>query len=184
MSNHDFLENSKFKNKEQLIEELIELYAKQITNFSFTYVKDWGMAEDITQDVFIKVYDNLDTFRHEGSLKTWIYQIAANRSKDILRNSYFKTTIVSDLLESLMPKKGNTSPEDTVIQIAEDKTLAKNVLALPVKYREVIILYYYHEMSSTEISQFLQVNVGTVKSRLQRGRQRLKVTLTKESEYE
>ncbi|GAE26470.1 RNA polymerase sigma-70 factor [Halalkalibacter wakoensis JCM 9140] len=184
MTDHVWPEEWTTEEREKFLEQLIDIYAKPITNFAYTYVKDWGTAEDIAQDVFIKVNEHLDTFRQEASLQTWIYQIAANRSKDILRKKYFKTTFVTDLVEKMILKRDEHTPEKHVMQITEGEELAQMVLDLPVKFREVIILYYYHDLSTTAISQFLNINAATVKSRLQRGRHRLKDILLEEKIHE
>ncbi|MCL7746799.1 sigma-70 family RNA polymerase sigma factor [Halalkalibacter alkaliphilus] len=163
------------KEKEDLLEVIIHTYGKQVTNFAYTYVKDWGIAEDVAQDVFIKVFQHLHQFRKDSSLKTWIYQITANHCKDLLRKKYFQSTFLTDLVGQIINGKAVIeSSEHTFLQVNQEKEMAKQVLHLPVKYREIMILYYYEELSTEEIGTFLQISVSTVKTRLQRGRERLK----------
>ncbi|MDT8858870.1 sigma-70 family RNA polymerase sigma factor [Alkalihalobacillus sp. MEB130] len=163
------------REKEEILEFIVDTYGKPVTNFAFTYVKDWGLAEDIAQDVFLKVFDHLHQFRRDASLKTWIYQITANQCKDLMRKKYFKTTLLTDWVGNILNnQRQETSAESKVLQVSQEREIAQEVLRLPIKYREIIILYYYEELSTVKISQFLQMSVATVKTRLQRGRQQLK----------
>ncbi|WLD95477.1 sigma-70 family RNA polymerase sigma factor [Alkalihalobacillus sp. AL-G] len=153
-----------------VIEEAIREYGKQLTNFAFSYVKDWTTAEDIVQDSFIKAFRKYDSFKGESSLKTWLYRIAANQCKDYLRSSYFKRVVLSNIL----PTK-NQPENPTTDEVDED--LANFVIKLPVKYREVIILHYYEELPIKQISELLQLKESTVKTRMRRARLLLKSKL-------
>jgi len=161
-----------YLDKEKTIEELIDSYGKKLTNFVYTYVKDWGIAEDITQEVFITVFKKLDSFNNHSSLKTWVYTIAANKSKDYLRKGYFKKNILSNMIRFIMSEE--KTPEKVLLEKVHHLELAESFMKLPVNYREVIFLYYYEELSTTEISELLETKISTVKSRLIRARKILK----------
>ncbi len=150
-----------------LLYEAVATIGKQMTNFAFTYVKDWGLAEDLVQEAFIKAYKNFHTFNGESALKTWLYSILANQCKDYLRSSYFKNVFLSNIFP--IRKSG-----DEYDKIGTNEELSQNVLKLPVKYREVIILHYYEELKISEISSLLDLKESTVKTRLQRARAKLK----------
>jgi RNA polymerase sigma-70 factor, ECF subfamily len=158
------------------IEEIMDTYGTNIYHLVYCYVHDKAIAEDLTQEVFFTAHVKQLSFRQEASLKSWITRIAINKCKDYLRSSYIKRTIVSNLFQPFM-KNTAQSPEEVILQQDEAETLSELVLNLPIKYREVILLYYYQDFSILEISSVLKVKEATVKSRLRRGRDRLKLKI-------
>ncbi|WP_427902218.1 sigma-70 family RNA polymerase sigma factor [Ornithinibacillus xuwenensis] len=146
-------------------------FGKDVIRLAFTYTKQRQLSEDIAQEVFIRCYQHIDVFRHESSYKTWIFRITINLCKDYFRSWTYKHITISDLFSKSMFT--NESPESEVITVEKNRTIADFVLALPVKYREVIILYYYEEMSYIEISETLSISLQTVKARLYRARLKL-----------
>ncbi|MDK7669169.1 sigma-70 family RNA polymerase sigma factor [Cytobacillus oceanisediminis] len=169
---NNLIPEKEFSN-EELITSLIESYWVSVKKLAFTYVKDWVLAEDITQEVFIKCYKNLDQFRRESSYKTWLYRVTVNRCKDELKSKWFKTLWI---FEEVKDKVGKNiaSAEISYFKNYEETVISELVLALPVKYREVIILYYYEELSLEEIQILLGLNINTIKTRLRRGKMLLK----------
>jgi RNA polymerase sigma factor (sigma-70 family) len=165
-------------NKDAWLESAMDNYGDAITKLAYHYVRDWGRAEDIAQDVFISAYQNIDYFKGKSSEKTWIYRIAVNRCKDILKSSGFRRTILSrfDFLQT----KSTETPELTVVQRDTSHVLIKCLFELPAKYREVILLFYYDELSLLEVSEILGIKIDTVKTRLRRARGRLKIALGEE----
>jgi RNA polymerase sigma-70 factor, ECF subfamily len=157
----------------EYFEGLILTNEKAIVQFAYTYVKDWSVAEDISQEVFIKVYKNISSFNQRSTLKTWLFSITANECKDYLRKTKRRMKWWNHILQS-NTKQDVDTPETIVLQNEEKVSIGKALLGLPVKYREVLILYYYEDLSSEEISQLLGVNSSTVRSRLDRGRKHLK----------
>ncbi|HEU5139218.1 MAG TPA: sigma-70 family RNA polymerase sigma factor [Bacillales bacterium] len=162
--------------REQLIEQIVEQYGKAMMNFAYTYLKDWSAAEDVVQDALIKIYDRLETFEERSAVKTWLYSITANQCKDYLRKSYVRKVLPTGLREHRMRSREGL-PEEQLAQKDSTEQLAGQIFSLPVKYREMIVLYYYEDLSTNEISDLLNVNVSTVKSRLQRAREKLKSVL-------
>ncbi|AND41426.1 sigma-70 family RNA polymerase sigma factor [Cytobacillus oceanisediminis] len=167
----DFMEGN-YSNKEETIEWLMNEYGKSVVRLAFTFVKKEQIAEDIAQDVFIKCYQNLDTFRNESSYKTWIYRITVNLCKDRLKSWNFRNIVLTDFFSK--SKITNTTPESELLNLERKTDLSLKVLSLPIKYREVIILYYYEELSYNQIADLLDISVQTIKSRLHRGRLNLK----------
>ncbi|WP_113930600.1 sigma-70 family RNA polymerase sigma factor [Bacillus sp. P14.5] len=154
-------------------EEIIQKNEKAVVQFAYTYVKDWSVAEDISQEVFIKVYKNFLSFDHRSKLKTWLFSITANECKDYLRKIQRRTKWWNHLVQG-NPKQDGDTPETILLQNEEKNSIGEALLTLPVKYREVLVLYYYEDLSTEEISKLLVVNSSTVRSRLDRGRKYLK----------
>jgi RNA polymerase sigma-70 factor, ECF subfamily len=151
---------------------LMKQYGEEIKRLIYTFVKNWPQAEDLTQDVFVTLYTKLDTFRGDAAIRSWIYSIAINKSKDYLKSwSYRKMQITGKLkVESFSEKD---AVENYVISNTEDRALYQAVLQLPLKYREVILLHYYKGFSVRETSDFLSLKEATVKTRLSRARKLL-----------
>lgn len=168
-------EHERFISRDQLLESLIEDYGTELKRVAYLYVKDQALAEDIIQEVFISCYHHLDSFRQESSYRTWLMRITVNKSKDALkrwsfRNFISKAEIEPDVLEQ-------NTPESATVSGMEKKELIQEVLKLPIKLREVIILFYYKDLSVEEISTILQLNENTIKTRLFRAREKLKIKL-------
>lgn len=162
--------------KEAWLETIMEEYGENLTRLSYSYLRDWGMAEEVVQDVFVKIYKQYDTYEEMGAFKSWIYRITINRCKDVLRSSLLKRIVVQSQFFQFLESKEKT-PEALLMTKGEDAELVKGVLALPVKYREVILLFYFEEMSNREIGDLIGVNENTVKTRLSRGREKLRLVL-------
>ncbi|WP_442599938.1 sigma-70 family RNA polymerase sigma factor [Neobacillus sp. D3-1R] len=160
--------------KELILEELILEYEKSIVNLAYTYVHNWNTAEDISQEVFIKVFKKLDSFNHQSNIKTWIYRITINHCKDYLKSKFFRSTFLTDIIHPFIPKSEGNSLEIEHFKKIENSELAYDVLQLNMKYREAIILFYYEDLSISEISSLLNINPSTVRTRLERGRKKLR----------
>jgi RNA polymerase sigma-70 factor, ECF subfamily len=154
----------------------MNLYGEVILHIIYCYVQDKALAEDLTQEVFLTVFLKLASFNQDSSLKTWITRIAINKCKDHLRTSYFKKTWVSSVVHGFL-KDSKPSAEEECVEKSMGKGLLQAVTSLPVKYRESIVLYYYQEFSIKEISGLLGLNEATIKSRLKRGREKLKMMI-------
>jgi RNA polymerase sigma-70 factor, ECF subfamily len=164
-------------NKEQLLMQLMNSHGEKLIRLAYTYVKDWGKAEDIVQDVFITCFTKLETYRGDASLQTWLYRITVNRCKDYLKSWSFKNIKFSDVILGFTKSKSEL-PEFHLVTKDEHHELSEKVLSLSLKYREVIILHYYEELSIKQISELLNVKISTVKVRLSRGRLLLKSMYT------
>ncbi|MGG3915958.1 sigma-70 family RNA polymerase sigma factor [Rossellomorea vietnamensis] len=170
------LEDTK-SNSDHLIETLIDQYETQITKLAYMYVQDWSTAQDICQEVFIKAYHSLGSFNQNSSYKTWIYRIAVNQCKDYKKSAYFRRNTVVDKFHRMFNKEIAATPEQVLLQTEENNSVSAQIFALPMKYREIILLYYYEELTTDEIGELLNIKASTVRTRLDRGRQKLKVML-------
>ena len=109
-------------------------------------------------------------------MKTWIYSIAINQCKDYFRSWHYRKVQLLKPFESHQIKIELT-PEDYFIQKVESHRIAEAILSLNLKYREIILLYYYREFSLEEIATLLELNPSTVRTRMQRAKDRLKKIL-------
>lgn len=151
------------------IEEILDAYGDDVLRLCLLYLGERTLAEDAFQITMTKVWQQKESFRGESSMKTWILRIAANTCRDMLRRNWFR-----------MMKR--SEPEDALFSLAApDETPARElralVLALPGKYREVIVLRYYQDMKLREIAALLGMPVASVASRLRRARKMLKIEL-------
>lgn len=153
------------------IERLMNVYGNDVLRTAYLYLKDMQRAEDAFQEVFIKIYKKYDSFKGKSSEKTWIISITINVCKDILRSSWLKRVFVTD---NILPEKHEEDTDKAAIQLVENKILFKEVMSLQPVLKDVVILYYYQEFDSKEISKILGIAEGTVRSRLHRAREILK----------
>ena len=154
------------------IEEMIARYGDDILRLCLLYLGDRQLAEDAFQETFVKAWKGRDAFRGESSEKTWLSRIAVNTCRDMLRSGWFRLMKRSEPVESLFDLP---APEGT-----DAAQVREAVLALPGKYREVIVLYYDRDMKLGEIAETLHLPVNTVSTRLRRARALLKKTLGEE----
>ncbi|WP_145523522.1 sigma-70 family RNA polymerase sigma factor [Virgibacillus sp. SK37] len=146
--------------KEQIIDQLMDEYSDDILHLVYTYVKNQATAEDLTQEIFIKCYEKLHQFNEQATIKTWLYRIASNHCKDYLRSWYYRKIMLSNKILDYIPSKSK-QVEEEVITNSEENRLTNAVMNLPLKYREVVFLHYYEEMSLREISKITTVNINT-----------------------
>ncbi|REJ10962.1 sigma-70 family RNA polymerase sigma factor [Halobacillus trueperi] len=166
-------EHMKRRTDKEMLAGLMESYGDMVVRIAFTYVKEKQLAEDLAQEVFIRCYQHLHTFEHRSSYKTWVYRITVNHCKDHVRSWSFRNLIPFEPMKMEKGEEANSIIEQ-VLKEEENEVLFQKVLKLTVKLREVIIFYYYEELSVEEIAELLGVNVNTVKTRLHRARNSLK----------
>lgn len=138
--------------------QLVLLYYGKIYNYIFYRVCDQSLAEDLTQDVFVKLTKNIHSYVPTASFSSYLYRIAHNTVVDHLRTA----KQIEEILE--------TQAAPDVLTAVEAKLDVQNMLAaLPEHQRECIILYYLQELNYREIAQILDIPIPTAKSRVQRG---------------
>ncbi|HEY4552969.1 MAG TPA: sigma-70 family RNA polymerase sigma factor [Bacillaceae bacterium] len=168
--------NPQMRDHDERIESIMNDYGEEIKRLVYTYVKSHSAAEDITQEVFLTVYLKLDTFTGKSSLKTWVYSIAINKSKDYLRSWHVKKVTYKESILELLKSSKQGPDHETMAKMSREE-IAHKVLELPIKYREVILLFYYKSLSIQEVSAVLGISENTVKIRLHRGREKLRKPL-------
>lgn len=169
-------------------EEIIGLYEKKVFSTIYYMVKNDNEVEDIAQEVFIKIYKNLSNFKEESSLYTWIYRITVNVCIDELK----KRKKVVYLDEKIDTKDGEVElqlPDDSKspTDIAEDNDLKdrleKCIRKLPESQRMMIILRDIKGFTYMEIAEIMKMNLGTVKSKINRARASLKELLEEDGTF-
>lgn len=159
---------------ERAFREAMEAYSDYLLRIAYLYVQDWQIAEDIVQDTFLSYYVKFEQFEERASLKTYLVRIVINKCKDYLKSwKYRKLTLTNQFFSA----KKDTG---TAIQNEERLDIADAVLSLPIHLREVIIHFYYEELSVLEVAALLSVSDNTVKTRLRRARQLLKEQLSQD----
>lgn len=164
------------EDKEVIIDEMMNRYGQEVLRLVFSYVNNRAIAEDLTQDIFVKCYKGLHTYSGKSKLRTWLWRIAINHCKDFLKSWYTKNVVITED-EPLNNTTKKDMVEQTVIQRQEDDQLISAIMMLPIKYREVIYLYYYEELPIKEIAVLTEVGDSTVKTRLRRAKELLKERL-------
>jgi len=163
--------------EKEVFRYLLERYQEKVRNVIFSIFNDPDLVDDIAQEVFIKVYQALPNFRFESSFYTWVYRIAVNKCRDELRKKKVKRFFTFQSFESTTNIKIEnlatvTFDDENIRSVIED-----SLKKIPEKFRMPIILKDIDGMSYDEIAEVLDCEVGTVKSRLSRGRTMLKELL-------
>lgn len=165
----------KSKNNEASFSSIVEQWWNKIFSFILFKIKNYDDAKELTQEVFLKIYINLENFNPSFKFSTWAFKIAQNISIDYLRKKHFFSLELSE--ESAISSK---TPLHNLIKVEEDKKIWEAVEKLPEDYREVIILRHLHELPYEEISKILNLKLGTVKNRIFKARQMLADLLEEE----
>jgi len=162
---------------EETLTRLVAQYEVTLLRTCYMYLRDRGLAEDATQETFLKAYKALDSFRGESSEKTWLMRIAMNTCRDMKRNVWFRFVDQKVELDQLpLPAP---APE-----FGEADALTQAILQLPTRHKEVILLYYYQDMTLREIASVLGIPVSTAGKRIKAACSKLKKLLGKEDFYE
>ena len=159
--------------------ELVNRYRDKIISFLYRYMHDMDAAEDLAQEAFFKVYLKKDSYKETFKFSTWLFTIASNLAKTELRKlKRRKTSSISDInedgiSENIFIDEGNIEKSSN----NESKLLQKALSELEHDYKIIIILREIQELSYDIISKILQLPLGTVKSRLNRGKLKLREIL-------
>ena len=153
---------------------IVDMYQRPMYNLALRMLGDAHAAEDATQDAFVSAFRNIKRFK-DGNLKSWLFTIAANRCRDILRA---RTAHPADSLDSeettLDPPSRTESPEDYAVRREMGRSIQQALAALPHDQRLAVVLIDVQGLAYEEAAEIMGINVGTVKSRLSRGRGRVR----------
>jgi RNA polymerase sigma-70 factor (ECF subfamily) len=156
-------------------DELMQQHQKQVYHVAYSYTKNEDHALDITQNVFLKVYENLHKFRGQSQFKTWMLRIAYNESNNwIKKNKHNMTLDNPDIVASADDQESNYLAQENRVH------MLRCLYNLNTRYRLAVILRYFENYSVREIAAVLKCNEGVVKNMLFRSMQKLKNALQKE----
>lgn len=167
---------SKGHDKNKILRDLMVAHGEDVWNFAYSLTRQRSLADDIRQDVFIKAYEKLESFRGESSVKTWLLSITRNVVIDYQRKVFFRKVKLVGFIQDI----GNSSSaEKDFLQNENLKEVWKVVLNLPVKLREVLVLYAHYQLSIAEIANLLKISDSAVKVRLHRARKKVNIVFQK-----
>lgn len=155
--------------------DLVNIYKKPVYNLAYRMVQDLTEAEDLSQETFLRVYRHLERYDTRQKFSTWIFTIATRLCLDHLRKNKKELDQLSYDLSDQSPL-----PEEQVIRKQSRQEVDDAVSCLPEKYRMVIILKHFNELSYEEVASVLEIPVNTVKTHLFRAREMLRKLLTTE----
>lgn len=156
--------------------KLVARYQRELFHFLVRFIGDWALAEDVFQETFLQVYQSAEQFDTSRRFRPWLFTIAANKARDMLRSqarrpsSQLQANINAndsesgefiDLLEAAVP-----SPGEPMEQAELQKRVQDTVKTMPDNLREILLLSYFHQFPYKQISEMLDIPLGTVKSRL------------------
>ena len=156
---------------------LVERHQEQIRNLLYSIFHEPATIDDLAQEVFIKAFEGLGRFRFESSFYTWLYRIAVNRSRDELRKRKVRRFLSFQTLDESEDQELRERTSVEPITTETQELVEKGLKALPEKFRLPVILKDLDGLSYEEIAEVLQCELGTVKSRLSRGRSMLRTIL-------
>ena len=167
---------------ERAYEKLIERFQAPVYNLAWRLLNDPADASDVVQEVFLKVFRNVGHFRGDSSLRTWVYRIAVNESHNrrrwLFRHRRGETGLDetfddSDTREKPLMDAGET-PYDFTMNREAQILLEEGLAAINPIFRAALVLREVEDMSYEDIAEILEVSIGTVKSRIMRGREALR----------
>ena len=157
--------------RQQVLTEAYRYYGDMLYRIALTHTASREDAEDACQDVFIKYVLAEQVFESEDHKKAWLVRVLINHCRDLIRKRKIRTHLSMEEIEEIVSDPSHTNEYAELIRIVE---------ALPMKYREVIILHYLEGYSVEETSKMLTITASGVKMRLMRAREMIKEELTKE----
>lgn len=161
---------------EERLNRMMERYGKDLLRLCCMYLRDASLAEDAVQETFLKAYQHLDTFRGACSEKTWLVSIAVNVCRDLRRSAWYRYMDRSVDMDSLRLEAN--APE------MPGWALMQEIMRLPRREMEAVLLYYYEDMLQSEIAQMLNISEAAVSKRLLRARRMLRHVLEGGSGHE
>ncbi len=145
-------------------ESIVERWQGPLINLAYRYCRDHERAEDMAQEAFLKTFRGLRSWRRDAAFSTWLFALATNVYRDEVRRYAPPTLPFEDDVAS-------EASEEDVADEADRRRLVRTALqSLPPKYRDPLLLFYFHEQNVTATAGSLRLPEGTVKARLSRGR--------------
>lgn len=154
------------------VEELKEIMLRHTASLirtAYYYVKDLQAAEDIVQEVFIKFYNTHYSYQERGELRAYLTKLTVNKSKDYLKSwAYRKVRLYNKLAPT------SRIDQNHLVKNDEESIIGQAILDLPLRQREVLLYFYFNDMTISEVATILSIPESTVKTRLRRGKELLR----------
>ncbi|MFJ2046927.1 MULTISPECIES: RNA polymerase sigma factor [Paenibacillus] len=176
------------------LSSMMDEYGNDVWNYAYFLTKSTEQADELSQEVFIRAYSGIAHFRGECSLKTWLLTITRNTTFTYRKSRFFRSSLWGETLP-IPTEQGNTSmgemkPEKWVHPSAEAEAISREhiheiwdiIMALPDKFRELLLLHLKYELKTSEIAEMLGISAGTVKSRLSRAKAKVRKQWEERSE--
>lgn len=151
-------------------EEIVRRWQGPLINMAWRYTRDRGRAEELAQEVFLRAWRNLASWRGDAKFSSWLFALAAN----LYRTELKRYPTVTAPIDSIPEPADSSRLEEELLTASEQEVIRRAVLALPMRYREPVLLFYFHEMDLAETARTLKMPEGTLKARLSRGREILR----------
>jgi RNA polymerase sigma-70 factor, ECF subfamily len=156
-------------------EGIVRRWQGPLVNLAYRFCRNRGRAEEMAQEAFLRAYRSLNRWRKESAFSTWLFALATNLYCSEIRRIPPNTISLEDIAEI----RDSRAVDGGLVDKDRDRLVRQAVLALPSKYREVLILFYFHDMDIQAAAGSLGLREGTVKARLFRGRDILRRKLTR-----
>lgn len=157
--------------------ELVKRHQRGLLRMSLRFVRDLDLAEDITQEAFIKAYEKLNSFEARASFKSWLYQIAINTARNRLREFKRENIDLEDVHLAV-----NAEAEFSLVQTAVADILQTEVAKLPLKQKTALVLRVYEDMSFSEIAEVMECPYDTAKANYRHALLKLRETFEQQQE--
>lgn len=186
MTENELIKKCKKGNREAF-DKLFEMYQQQVINIAYSMLSDREDALDAAQEVFVRVYRNIKSFKEQSSFTTWLYRITSNVCSDMLRKRQRSAKVISinqmsDENKDIDIPDTSPTPEDNVFMNERQRLVRQAIDELREEYRVVITLCDIEDMNYDDIAEMLNLPKGTVKSRINRARAALKKKLAQKRE--
>jgi RNA polymerase sigma-70 factor (ECF subfamily) len=147
-------------------EGIVRRWQGPLMNMAWRYCRDRGRAEEMAQEAFVRAWRGLGAWRRESSFSTWLFAVAAN----VFRSELKRFPAVNLPLEEAEEPSRPAGQHSELEERSRDEAVRQAVLALPKRYREPVVLFYFHEMDVAAAARTMRLPEGTVKARLARAR--------------
>lgn len=154
-------------------EQIVERWQGPLLNLAYRFSRDRALAEEMAQEAFLKIYRGLRRWRRDASFSTWMFSVALNHYRTILRRHVPASVELTELDAAV----GAADLAREMDAAADDRIVRRAVALLPEKYRDTIVVYYFLQQDVAETAATLGLKPGTVKARLHRARKLLETKL-------
>src|SRR5580698_7675695 len=151
-------------------EGIVRRWQGPLVNMAWRYCRDRGRAEELAQEALVKAWRGLSGWRREGSFSTWLFALAAN----VFRSELKRFPTVTVPMDEIAEPSALAAQHSALTTRLSSETVRRAVLALPIRYREPVVLFYFHQMDVAAVAQTMRLPEGTLKARLSRARELLR----------